>query len=118
MSQFSEKFVEHILPLVEKEGVWRLSELEAAYKEERIQLWENETSAAITQVEEHAAGDAVVIILAGGSLEGLKQVYQQIEEWARSLGAKSVMINGRKGWEKALAGFKITGYVMVKELSA
>lgn len=83
--------------------------------------------ALITQVQNNFTGvRKVLLFLCGGEdLTCIKQAQPKVEEWAlkylgvnQADGSRKVklMISGRRGWLKALDGFKATNTVMEKEL--
>ena len=61
--------------------------------------------------------DVCHIWAAGGSLDDLVRMEEQIEDWARAQGADRLTITGRPGWKKALPGYKQTAILLQKDLS-
>jgi hypothetical protein len=61
-------------------------------------------------------GGALRVGLAGGDLEELLEVEQDICSYAIENGFSSVEIIGRPGWERVLDGYERTAVLMRKEL--
>lgn len=83
------------------------------------QLWglahEGEiTGVVVTEIYPTARGNVCWIWAAAGSesLAGMRQAYEEIEGWARSLGCVSIGIQGRKGWQRVLPQMKQTAVVL------
>lgn len=76
----------------------------------RAQLWRGERSAMVTQL---VTDDEPYMLVwkGGGSLRDLLAMQPGVEAWARQQGARSVWINGRRGWSRALrrAGYETVG---------
>jgi hypothetical protein len=98
--------------------------LKRQIKSKDRQLWgvgtETEiTGVVVTEIYETARGLVCWIWAAAGTeskSHEMTRVYQHIENWARDLGCRTIGINGRKGWLRVLPNFKLTAYVMEKEL--
>lgn len=57
-------------------------------------------------------------LCAGDGIEDMRFHYDAyVEPWFRSQGCDFVQINGRRGWQKVLSGFKETGAILVKRLN-
>ena len=80
------------------------------------QLWLGEASAMITEVVREPR--TLHIWLAGGNLVDLMSMNGGTSAWARTMGCKSVTINWRKGWFRALRrlGFRPDGDLLRKAL--
>lgn len=83
------------------------------------QFWLVDGAAAVTILQEEPRERRLLIWLAGGELDALRQVLSpQLEAWGRAQGCRRMLIVGRTGWERALRGL---GYaplarVIAKEL--
>lgn len=59
------------------------------------------------------------IVAAAGTQTAAGQIqtlYEDIEQWAQAIGCVRMRILGRKGWLRALAGYKQVGVIIEKEL--
>lgn len=54
--------------------------------------------------------------LGGGSIGGLRKIEQQVEVWAKSMGAQRLTILGRRGWLRALTGWRELAALIAKDL--
>lgn len=104
--------LEHAGGTHRKEDLWRCIETGSA------QLHPLTHGAVVTTIQVHPSGlkDANWW-LAGGDLEELLKVQPLLEFWLQSEGCKRVTLTGRKGWLKALPGYKHTGVIMVKDFT-
>ncbi len=93
----------------EIDDVWRFIEAGKA------QLWPGEKSAVVTALEYHPRKVVLRYWLCGGDLEDCLKLEPGIEEWAKSAGAKTVVIGGRAGWLKALKGYRKAGVYLAKD---
>lgn len=94
-----------------KEHVW------AAIEAGDAQLWTNDTAAAVSEIAVYPTGlRALNVWLAGGDLSGVKALDAEIDAYAKlkNCGARTIM--GRRGWVKALDGYRDGGCMMMKDL--
>jgi hypothetical protein len=89
---------------------WTTTEIHERLLHGQMQLWgafEGETCLfVVTEVVSGPAGPEVQVVIGGGHLDEDKAILRHIaliEQWARSIGALSVVVWGRLGWKKALA---------------
>jgi hypothetical protein len=87
-------------------------EVETGIANGDLQLFISEHSAAVTC----AFGKSLRIGLAGGDLDELLDIEQDICDYARSHDFDSIEIIGRPGWERILPGYRRTAVLMRKEL--
>lgn len=99
-----------------------------AITEQRKQLWfvinpegevKNEAVAAgITWIETNADGSKTAHIgyFGGKDMHSWFDLKHVFENWARDEGCRNIKLWARKGWAKHLPDFKITHYIMAKEL--
>lgn len=83
------------------------------------QLWTGDQSAAVTLIEDEPRERRLLVWLAGGDLRELVDDLRPcIEAFARERGCRRMMIVGRVGWERALAGegYAPLARVIAKEL--
>ena len=80
------------------------------------QLWLGEASAMVTEVIRDPR--TLHLWLAGGDLQDLMSLNHGVSAWARTMGCKSVTIDGRQGWFRALKklGFRRDGDLLRKAL--
>ena len=66
-------------------------------------LWPGEQSAAVTELVDYPRARVLNVWLAGGDLQELLTVIlPTIEDWAKTCGAQSVTVTGRRGWVRVL----------------
>lgn len=76
-----------------------------------------EKSAIVLEPFTHASGKKVMnFFLAGGDLEELKEMESQASSAAKQMGFHAMAIFGRRGWVRALDGYKETAVLMEKTL--
>lgn len=102
---------------LEQGGIWTLADVQEFVAQEKMNIWTRDDAVALTSVEEHRDGNVLVIDLAGGSLNSLKDIEREIEKYARVQGFKYIYINGRKAWERALPDYKLHTVILRKELT-
>jgi hypothetical protein len=94
-----------------KEHVW--AEIEA----KRAFLWPMKNAAMVSLIRDYPTGLREGFgWLAGGDLEEIKYWMPMIERCARDLGCHRLTILGRRGWVKALDGFRELATEVTKEL--
>lgn len=82
-----------------------------------FQFWSNDRCAVITEVIDYPNKRVLHVFLAGGSLDGIRDLEDSAIEWSKSIGCSAFTLAGRKGWEKALKndGWKNLYTSMIKE---
>ena len=93
----------------ELEDVWRY------ITEGKAQFWPLEKSAVVTALEYWPRKIVLRYWLCGGELEDCLKIESTIEAWAKKAGATCGIIGGRKGWLKALSGYRNAYTFMVKD---
>lgn len=75
----------------------------------RAQLWPGERSAIVTQLVANGAAREAHVWLAGGELKEILAMMPGMTAWGRTQGCTAVVLDGRKGWVRALKpfGFKL-----------
>lgn len=83
-----------------------------------LQLWRGDDWAAVTEVLNYPRRRTVLIHLAGGKLTSMVQANDDLEEFARVMGADYIEIIGRKGWARRLRdmGYEEAAVHLVKEV--
>lgn len=91
---------------------WSLQGVIQGLQTGRFHLWAAEKLGTdkrlwvLTQILDDLMGKSVNIVLGGGQLDDENELVEEIariETWARSIGAKSIVVWGRMGWKKLLA---------------
>lgn len=83
----------------------------------RAQLWTERDAALVTSVERYDSGMVEVRgWLGGGSIGGLRKIEIRVEVWAKSIGAHRLTILGRRGWLRALTGWRELAVLIAKDL--
>lgn len=114
---------ERCAPFIERaveraEGSFDLAHVRGKVFSGEAQLWPGLNSAVVTRIETHPSGlKSCLLWLAGGDdLEELKRLEMAIAAWAESLGCTRMEIIGRRGWLKALDGYREGSTVLVRDL--
>lgn len=68
------------------------------------------------QVNDDGSKTANIETLGGENMKEWFSLRGEFEEWAKREGCKDVRLWARKGWVKHLVDFKLTAYIMRKEL--
>jgi hypothetical protein len=96
---------------------WTIDAVEQEIRSGRATLWPMQHSAVVTVVQENPSGRTLLIWLAGGDLNELKQYLPAADNYARAQGCTAVKIEGRAGWEKVLPGYTKRRVILTKELT-
>ena len=80
------------------------------------QFWPFHNAAIVTEIVQYPQFRTLRFWLAGGNLKTLVEAEPALVNWSKSWGCKSVEIVGRRGWHRALKGYKPTSTIMAKEL--
>jgi len=78
-------------------------------------FWPGEKAAVVTQFWDFPRAKAINFWLAGGDMEELRQMHDEIAAWAKARGCTHAIIAGRAGWSRAL-GYTPAWTAMSKEL--
>ena len=82
-----------------------------------LTLWAGEDSILLTQVKDYPNFRAISFVIAGGDLEELREMERQIIPLAKAHGCtKAAIVDGRKGWLKALDGYKLQSVNLTKDI--
>lgn len=94
-----------------KEHVW------VALEKGECQLWWNDTAAAVSEITIYPTGlRALNVWLAGGDMAGIREIDGRLDEFAREKNCTIRTVHGRKGWLRALDGYRETGAMMMKDV--
>lgn len=82
------------------------------------QFWPGAHGAVVTKIEQHPSGMNVALgWLAGGDdMDELKDIEARISKWAKDMGCARFEIIGRRGWLRALKGYREGDTLLVKDL--
>jgi hypothetical protein len=86
-----------------------------------LQLWPTENSALVTEFHTFPKKKFLHIFLAGGDLQEIRAMHDDVVQFAKDCKCDGISLNGRPGWVKALAdlGFGANGLrYVIKEFSA
>ena len=82
-------------------------------------VWNGESiqAAAVTElIERDGAKECCIALCAGSKMSEWIDAYADIERFARDEECRTIRIIGRKGWERALSGYRQACVVLEKEL--
>ena len=102
---------------VQMNGFLTMDLVKELVKAGHMKLWARANAVAATAEESRVGQKILTIVLAGGNLEELKDIESEIERYAIVNGFSEICINGRKGWERALQGYKTHMVIMRKGLN-
>lgn len=68
----------------------------------RMQLWPSTKSCIVTEIVVYPKKRLLNIFLAGGELEQILDMDDDVKAWAKQQGCTGAMMSGRKGWERPL----------------
>lgn len=70
-------------------------------------FWPGTNAAMVTEIGSFGPEKCISVLTAGGDMEELRQMRAGVEAFGRANGCTVSIVNGRKGWERAL---KSDGY--------
>lgn len=77
-----------------------LEDIESGVASGDYQLWENDSAAMITSgVNLQSGGIGVQVLAAGGDMDGVVSLLDEVEQEARAAGCEILTTVGRKGWK-------------------
>ena len=93
--------VEKILePALEYDNTYNIEDVANCISDGSMQLWPNNNSAVVTQVQNFPRMKVLHIFLAGGNLEELETLTPHIQKFAEDMGCRKITLTGRKGWSR------------------
>jgi hypothetical protein len=99
-------------------GSHAIEDVKAAVERGEARLWGWTKSAAVTEVQTWPRARFLLIWLAGGDLEELRDVMLPLmEAYGREQGCTRCYIVGRPGWSRVLPGYHTVAISLAKELS-
>lgn len=95
----------------------KFEELQRQVLDGEALLWVGPNSAAVTQVGIVESGKVCTIVACGGDgvLRALEMI-EDIERYATEMGCRAMRVMGRKGWARALKGYRTTAVVLERTL--
>lgn len=85
---------------------------------QRVEAWREGDNLLVTQLVEFSGGRICCLAYGSGELETICKMVKNIEKLACERGVHRLRIIGRRGWLKALDGFREVQTVMEKDLWA
>lgn len=97
-------------------GGYALEDVRALVESGVAQLWPTPNGAIVTVIEPYPQIKVLRFWLAGGTLRELQKSEPVIRAWAKDQGCTLALIGGRRGWLKALPGYRELCTVMVRNI--
>lgn len=85
---------------------------------QKVEAWREGDNLVVTQLGELSGGRVCCLAYASGDIETVRKMVANIEKLACEKGIHRLRIIGRRGWLKALYGFREVHTVMEKDLWA
>ena len=101
--------------LAHANGTHSLADVLRLIVEGEAQFWPFEDAAIVTEIVKYPQRTILRFWLAGGKLETLLEAEPEVIEWSKQWGCEAVEIIGRRGWNRALNGYKSSSSIMIKE---
>jgi hypothetical protein len=93
---------------LKRDGLYTLADARLEVEAGKTLFWHGKQAAALTEPSRD-----MHIWAAGGSLKELIEMERDCCNWSRARGFDRMTIDGRKGWERALPGYRA---LLVKDL--
>ncbi len=109
----------HIQRAVDRaEGAFDIEHVRAEIEAGRAQLWGGLNAAVVTKLETYPSGiKACLFWLCGGDdMNEILDIEAKVSAWAARQGCHRVEIIGRRGWLRALKGYRETSTLLVREI--
>ncbi|MGU3536809.1 hypothetical protein [Methylobacterium sp. A54F] len=97
-------------------GTHDLDDVWAMIRAGTAQLWVTPNSATVSVMETFPRKRMLMVWLSGGRLEEILQVEADIRTWAKAQSCDLVCVTGRRGWLRALTGYREASTAMVRAL--
>jgi len=83
-----------------------------------LQLWPAEKGCVVTEIIVYPNKKVLHFFLAGGELEQITDMQDDIIEWAKAQGCQEMSLSGRLGWKKALKnlGWEQKSVILQREI--
>lgn len=83
-------------------GTHQWSDIVEGVQSTRMQLWANETGAAITEIVKYPRKTVLNVFIAGGDMDQLIEMLDSAKHWGRLQGCDTIAMSGRPGWLRVL----------------
>jgi hypothetical protein len=93
-----------------------LADVARLIEDKQAQWWARGDGIIVTEVQTFPLLKTVHYWLAAGALDDCLALQQEIDDWARGEGCELATATGRRGWERAAAGWQHCGYAYRKPL--
>lgn len=99
-------------------GTHQWEDIVEGIKASRMQLWPSERGCIVTEIVVYPRKKVLNIFLAGGELDQILDMNDDVRDWAKSHGCEAGIISGRIGWKKPLLkdGWKLMYANFQKEI--
>ena len=84
-------------------GTHTFDDIVKGVQEGRMQLWPAPRGCIVTEIVVYPRVKAINIFLAGGELDQILDMDEDVKAWARDQGCTQAHMSGRLGWKKPLA---------------
>ena len=88
------------MPFLKKTGSYDIKYLENRLKEGTVKFFETDTSLMLVEVKNMTQYKVAHIMIGSGNFDGMVELLNSVEEWAKSYGCDRMQFYGRKGWMK------------------
>lgn len=123
-----EKVKNHLAPALKLgSGSVTLDDIMSLHREDKMQIWilqspaEEVAAVLVTEVLTYLNEEKSMRMIVGGGIgsmaEGFNVLLDAVEEGAREAGCRSIIVEGRKGWERVLLDYQFRAIVLEKELN-
>jgi hypothetical protein len=101
-------------------GIWNIEDVEERLFTGNAVLWiaynGSPRAAGVTWIEEFPQCRDLNMAFAGGDMKSIQGLVKMGEDYAKSEGCQGIRCYGRRGWAKALPGYKEISTISRKEL--
>lgn len=100
-------------------GSYRIQDIFYDILQGNMQLWSGLHGCMVTQIVTYPQKKVFFVFLAGGKLEQLYEMEDDMTDWAREQGCSEIELNGRLGWMKVLKNknWNIQSVTLTKEIN-
>lgn len=107
--------------LAEGGNMYNFDDIVAGVAANEMQFWPGASSVIVTQIVDFPRKKVLHVFLAGGVLAEIEIMAPLIADWGRARGCTSIMLSGRKGWQRTFlthTGWKVLHELVVMETVA
>lgn len=99
-------------------GFYKIEDCARMVESGQLQFWPMKNSAVLTEIIFYPNGKSMNAFVSGGNLSELRDFERALTAYARELGCRWIMGQGRRGWVRATAahGYRELGSVLIKEI--